>query len=333
MYRCILIGLFVLLPWFMEAQEQILRAGSFELFATPVDPEGNAIFSSIGQMPEYPGGLDSLYAWLLRNITYPKDAKNNNLEGTVITKFVIDTNGMVTNVSTYKSVHPKLDSVCYAAVKNMQPWSPGITEGKPERVQFLLPVRFILTCQYNCVVRIKATERNNSKLAPCFLASLSNASFSTYEWADSTGSFYFDSLHAGQYRLIMQCSGYLTLDTLVDIERCTSDFSFYVKPHSNAESKYIAHSEFNASGARRDIENNNIRILLPGGLIQETTNANDSLFEQKYHVRFISQGCVRLPGEDQHAYNQKIFNYLDKHYGRRWRREIRQDVIGLKQKK
>jgi len=333
MYRCILIGLFVLLPWFMEAQEQILRAGSFELFATPVDPEGNAIFSSIGQMPEYPGGLDSLYAWLLRNITYPKDAKNNNLEGTVITKFVVDTNGMVTDVSVYKRVHPSLDSVCFNAVKDMQPWSPAIIEGNPERVQFLLPVRFILTCDSNCIVRIKVIEMNNSILGPCFLACLSNASFNTNKWADSTGVFYFDNLNAGQYRLNIRCYGSLTLDTLIDIERCTSDFSFVVKLPSIAGSVHVILSEFNARGARRDILKNNMRILLPGGLIQETTNASDSLFEQKYHVRFLSQGCVRLPGEDQHAYNQKIFNYLDKHYGRRWRREIRQDAIGLKQKK
>ncbi len=331
MYRCILIGLFVLLPWFMEAQEQILRAGSFELFATPVDPEGNAIFSSIGQMPEYPGGLDSLYAWLLRNITYPKDAKNNNLEGTVITKFVVDTNGMVTDVSVYKRVHPSLDSVCFNAVKDMQPWSPAIIEGNPERVQFLLPVRFILTCDDNCVLRINIKD-SLMALSNSFVT-LSNDSFNDIAFSDSTGCLRFDSLPAGRYRLNILYPGYYIFDTLIDIQRCTSDFSFQLRPFSDADSLYIAYSEFTAEGALHDIENNQMRILLPGGLIQETTNASDSLFEQKYHVRFLSQGCVRLPGEDQHAYNQKIFNYLDKKYGRRWRREIRQDAIGLKQKK
>lgn len=333
MQRYLSILLFVLLPFFNQAQEQILRAGNFELMATPVDAEDNAFFMTIGQMPEYPGGPDSLYDWLKRNLLYPANALNNDIEGTVLTKFIIDTNGNVTNVSIYRSVHPSLDSVCYAAIKNMKPWSPAIMEGKPARVQFLLPVRFILTCDSNCVVRIKVSDPNNSLGAPCFLASLSNTSVNKSAWPDSTGGYYFDGLSAGQYRLNILCPGYHLIDTLIDIERCTSDFSFYVKPFSEADSLTNLYSEFDAAGARHDIANNNMRILLPGGLIQETTNARDSLFEKKYQVRFLSQGCVRLPGEDQHAYNGEIFKYLDKKYGRRWRREIRQDAIGLKNRK
>lgn len=331
MLRFILIEWLVLFPLVIHAQSQIIRAGSFELIATPVDPEGNAILSSIGQMPEYPGGLDSLYAWLLRNITYPAEARKNNLEGTVITKFIVDTNGMVTEVSVYKRVHPSLDSVCFNAVKDMKPWSPAIIEGKPERVQFLLPIRFILTCDDNCMLRINVMDSlmalSNS------VVTLSSASFNNISFSDTTGSLRFDSLPAGRYRLNILHPGYHIFDTLIDIQRCTSDYSFQLRPFSDADSLYTEYSEFTTEGALRDIANNNMRILLPGGLIQETINASDSLFEQKYHVRFLNRGCVRLPGEDQNTYNQEIFKYLDNKYGRRWRREIRQDAIGLQKKK
>jgi len=333
MLRCIFISWFVLLPWLMVAQTQMLQAGTFQLTATPIDTSGNPILCFIEQMPEYPGGLDSLYVWLKSNISYPADANNNNIEGTVLTKFVIDTNGLVSGVGTYRSVYTSLDSVCYSAVKDMKPWSPAITEGKPVRVQFLLPVRFILSCDSNCVVRIKVTDRNNSLVAPGALATFSNASYNKSEWLDSTDSFYFDGLPAGQYRLNILCPGYHQIDTLIDIHRCTSEFSFYVKPFFEADSLTILYSEFDAESARRDIENKNMRILLPGGLIQLTTSASDSLFEQKYHVLFLSQGCVRLPGEDQYAYNREIFKYLDQQYGRHWRREIRKDAIGLKKRK
>jgi len=43
MIRCVLIGWFVLIPWITQAQEQILRAGSFELVRTPVDSDDNCL--------------------------------------------------------------------------------------------------------------------------------------------------------------------------------------------------------------------------------------------------------------------------------------------------
>jgi len=333
MLRCFLIGWFVLLPWISLAQEQILRAGSFELVATPVDSDGNAILLTIEQMPEYPGGEERLYAWLKSSLYYPADALNNDIEGKVITKFIIDTNGMVTDVSTFKSVYPSLDSVCFAAVKNMQPWSPAILEGKPVRTQFLLPVRFILTCDSNCVVYMNVLNNFYSNMVSESMVYLSNATCKKSTYSDYMGSLHFDSLLAGQYQVEIVHPDYQIFDTLIDIKRCTSDFTFYLKPLSDSAAYYWAHSEFNAGGAQRDIENNNMLVLLPGGLIQLTTTASDSLFEQKYHVRFLSQGCARRPDEDEQAYNHEVFNYLDQQYGRRWRREIRQDAIGLKQKK
>lgn len=47
-------------------------------------------------------------------------------------------------------------------------------------------------------------------------------------------------------------------------------------------------------------------------------------------MTFISQGCVRFPEENETEYNFEIFKYLDEKYGTGWRKEIRADVIGLK---
>lgn len=59
----------------------------------------------------------------------------------------------------------------------------------------------------------------------------------------------------------------------------------------------------------------------------------DKNFENKYKISFNDFGCVA--GDIQEcliAYNKTIFEYLDKTYGRKWRREIRMDAIGLKDK-
>lgn len=96
---------------------------------------------------------------------------------------------------------------------------------------------------------------------------------------------------------------------------------------------YQPESPFNAKGAKKDIANNNIKILFAGGLmgIPDFNNEKDTFFQKKYSVKFYSQGCIKNGNnENEQAYNQTIFLYLDKRYGKVWRNEIRENVIGLK---
>lgn len=86
---------------------------------------------------------------------------------------------------------------------------------------------------------------------------------------------------------------------------------------------------FTKETAKRDIKSEYFTLVLPGGIISAPTKEGDPEFCEKYHVKFISQTCTRLPGEKFAEYNTEIFQYLDEKYGTDWRSEIRQDVIGL----
>lgn len=92
-------------------------------------------------------------------------------------------------------------------------------------------------------------------------------------------------------------------------------------------------SEFNIEGAKKAIKEGNIRILFQGGFggMPDFDNEIDIAFQKKYSVEFFSQGCIRM-GEDENEeeFNQTIFTYLDKKYGKQWRNEIRNDAIGMK---
>lgn len=104
-------------------------------------------------------------------------------------------------------------------------------------------------------------------------------------------------------------------------------------PNTNTFSYQIT-SNFNAKGAEKDIKKNNIRILFAGGFtgIPNFKNDKDTSFQEKYSVKFFSQGCVRMgENENEEEYNHIIFNYLDKKFGENWRSEIRKDAIGFKQ--
>lgn len=92
-------------------------------------------------------------------------------------------------------------------------------------------------------------------------------------------------------------------------------------------------SKYNPEGAKKDIENNSVKILFSGGFggMPSFNNKKDISFQKKYSVQFYSQGCVRIgENENEEGYNLTIFNFLDKKFGTRWRKDIRTDAIGLK---
>lgn len=95
----------------------------------------------------------------------------------------------------------------------------------------------------------------------------------------------------------------------------TAEYSVFISP-------------YNKKGALKDIEMGRLKLLLPGGISTAPKLHSDSIFENKYNVVFISQGCVRSAEDNQTEYNNEIFKYLDKTYGRDWRKEVRKDVIG-----
>lgn len=98
----------------------------------------------VDQMPEYPGGLDSLYRFLTENINYPIEAQEKGIQGRVFINFIIDTDGSVTDVYILKGVDPSLDNEALRVVKMMPDWTPGIQDGEKVRVSFTLPINFIL---------------------------------------------------------------------------------------------------------------------------------------------------------------------------------------------
>ena len=87
---------------------------------------------------------------------------------------------------------------------------------------------------------------------------------------------------------------------------------------------------FSREKALIDIKSKKPTILLQGGIVS-VIKITDKSFEVKYKISFRDLGCV-IPEKIEClvAYNRTIFEYLDKTYGKEWRKEIRRDAIGLK---
>jgi len=96
------------------------------------------------QMPEYPGGMEELYAYIRRATIYPQQARENFIQGTVLVEFAVNKDGSIDRVSVKASAHPLLDKEAVRVVKTLPKWIPGKVNGKPVPVWYQLPVSYVI---------------------------------------------------------------------------------------------------------------------------------------------------------------------------------------------
>jgi protein TonB len=111
----------------------------------PVEEEATEeIFVVVEQQPEFPGGMSALMKFLGDNIKYPVIAQENGIQGRVITNFVVERDGSITDVNVVRGQDPSLDKEAVRVIQTMPRWKPGQQRGKAVRVRFTLPVVFRL---------------------------------------------------------------------------------------------------------------------------------------------------------------------------------------------
>ena len=95
-------------------------------------------------MPEFPGGIDSLHAFMQNNIVVPTYKKKKKITGIVFAQFVINTDGKVENITILKSIknNQNLNQEVIRVINLMPKWTSGIQNGKKVAIYFTLPVKF-----------------------------------------------------------------------------------------------------------------------------------------------------------------------------------------------
>jgi periplasmic protein TonB len=106
--------------------------------------EEEEIFQVVEQMPEYPGGTSALFKWINKNIKYPDIARENGITGVVMVTFVVDGDGSIKKATIARGLDPNCDAEALRVIREMPKWKPGKQGGKPVRVYFTLPIRFVL---------------------------------------------------------------------------------------------------------------------------------------------------------------------------------------------
>ncbi|NMN36125.1 hypothetical protein [Pedobacter sp. SG918] len=80
--------------------------------------------------------------------------------------------------------------------------------------------------------------------------------------------------------------------------------------------------------ANTDLKNGKIKFLIRGG-IASTYIKGQELFEKKYGVDYYDFGCVMPSGLSIEDYNKVVASFMDRKYGKVWRKEVRKDIQGI----
>ncbi len=102
------------------------------------------VYDQVTEMPEFPGGISELMAFLSKNIKYPEMAQKAHTQGRVIAQFIVNTDGSVSDVTIVKSIDPELDAEAKRVIESMPAWQPGKLNDKVVRVKYTIPVMFKL---------------------------------------------------------------------------------------------------------------------------------------------------------------------------------------------
>ena len=115
---------------------------SFKLKPNPLDTVKKPHI--IEQMPAFPGGDTMLFKLVQRAIHYPEYARDHGIQGRVVVGFVVNEDGIVSDIKIKQSVYPSIDTEAIRIVKLLPRFKPGTQQGKPVRVSYVLPIRFKL---------------------------------------------------------------------------------------------------------------------------------------------------------------------------------------------
>lgn len=116
-----------------------------DIILPPLDPEDTKVYEGVVESaPEFPGGIEAFYAYLSKNIEYPKRAKTVDLTGKVFVQFIIDKDGKLIEVKAVKGIGGGCDEEAVRVIENSPLWQPAKNRGKPVKFRMVIPIIFSL---------------------------------------------------------------------------------------------------------------------------------------------------------------------------------------------
>lgn len=110
-----------------------------EIYFTP-DRFDDYPYTTVEQMPQYPGGEAEMMKYISKNLKYPILDKEEAIQSRVTVRFIVEKDGTLSNFEVLRGIVPEYDEATVEMIKQMPTWIPGKQNGKAVRVYYTLPI-------------------------------------------------------------------------------------------------------------------------------------------------------------------------------------------------
>lgn len=108
--------------------------------------EDEGIFVAVQIESEYPGGANAWLRFLNKNLHYPQEAVDNEIQGTVVVQFIVDKEGNVSDVEAV-SGPPELKAEAVRVIKKSGKWTPAVQNGRKVKSYKKQPIGFRISAE------------------------------------------------------------------------------------------------------------------------------------------------------------------------------------------
>ncbi|HXD79113.1 MAG TPA: TonB family protein [Puia sp.] len=112
------------------------------------DEDYDKTFTKVEIESEFPGGAQAWLRYLNKNLRYPDDAVNNEIQGTVVVQFIVDKEGNVSDVQAISGPDQGgLREEAVRVIKKSGKWTPAVQNGRQVKSYKKQPIVFKLESQ------------------------------------------------------------------------------------------------------------------------------------------------------------------------------------------
>ena len=122
--------------------------------------DGSTVYYVVEEMPNFPGGMGECMKYLSKNIKYPTEAMEKEIQGRVIVQFIVEKDGSITEAKVVRGVDPALDKEALRVINSMPKWTPGKHAGEAVNVKYTVPIMFKIPGKDSDIIEVKDKNGN-----------------------------------------------------------------------------------------------------------------------------------------------------------------------------
>ncbi|MCA0396888.1 MAG: TonB family protein [Bacteroidetes bacterium] len=108
-----------------------------------VEEDWDKTFTKVEIESDYPGGMSAWQRYLNKNLRYPQEAQDNEIQGSIVVQFIVDKEGNVSEVEAISGPQ-ELREEAVRVIKKSGKWTPAVQNGRQVKSYKKQPIVFRL---------------------------------------------------------------------------------------------------------------------------------------------------------------------------------------------